>query len=340
VKIIRHSQEREEEIKLWRRWKAAKTRRGREDALCALWRTCRPATLKAVKLLAERLSAKKNKHITVPVWFLMHGMTEEDAHIEAFPAVFEAAKRFDTNRGAKLSTYAHPFILGRIYRTAKRNDALNLSQYEVTKHGIPQGAGTWKKSDGGRISLPGGSGVTDQEDRTDMRLRYLVELPPDDGGFGKVSSLARFLDALDVDALVQLRNWLLENQQRAVELYGRNRLHFLYFFVKFRAWCGQLPPDVRHANLFPDKPKDELPLQGVAIRTDGKKWDLDNPIRAELREQSGKRKRQIARELDMSWSTYKDLRKRTEKQGFSLAHFTSEELDAIARGNQGRSPES
>ena len=101
----------------------------------------------------------------------------------------------------------------------------------------------------------------------------------------------------------------------------------------------QLPQDVRHADLFAGKPKDGLPMQGVAIRTDGKSWDLDAPIRAKFLEQQGKRKRQTAELLGIPWSTYKDMRKRMDKHSFSLEHFTPHDLEAIARGNQGRKPE-
>lgn len=102
----------------------------------------------------------------------------------------------------------------------------------------------------------------------------------------------------------------------------------------------RLPPNALRTDPFADKPKDGLtPLQGVAIRADGKTWDLDLPIRAEVLDldKQGKRKRQTARQLGMKWSTYRDLRQRMEKQDFSLDRFTTEELDAIARGNQGRS---
>jgi hypothetical protein len=68
--------------------------------------------------------------------------------------------------------------------------------------------------------------------------------------------------------------------------------------------------------------------------------ELDAPIRAALLEQQGKRKRRTAELLGMPWSTYKDLRKRMDKQSFSLECFTPHDLEAIARGNQGRKPNS
>jgi len=66
-----------------------------------------PATVAALRRLAERLSAKRNEYITVPAWLSMHGLSFDDAHAEAFPAVLQAAKGFKPEQGTKFSTYAH-----------------------------------------------------------------------------------------------------------------------------------------------------------------------------------------------------------------------------------------
>jgi hypothetical protein len=145
----------------------------------------------------------------------MHGMTFEDVHAEAFPAVLEAAKRFDHRRSNKFSTYAYPFILGRIYRAVKRNDALNHSQYELDERTLPQGAGTWKMAGRQRISIPGGSKTPVW---TFDRWR-LLELNPRNNGRDKYSDQGKFLRSLGVDTLNEIREWLEENKERAIAVW-------------------------------------------------------------------------------------------------------------------------
>jgi hypothetical protein len=99
MQSIQPDREREEELRLYLEWKTAKTGRRQEAALFGLWQACRLATKAVVKRLAERLGSKKNKHITVPAWLRMHGLTLDEAHAEAFPAVYQAAKRFKPKKG-------------------------------------------------------------------------------------------------------------------------------------------------------------------------------------------------------------------------------------------------
>jgi hypothetical protein len=254
----------------------------------------------------------------------------------------EAGKTFDPKRAKgnnRFTTYIRNSIVGKLYSTASVRDSLNQAHTgfdESTFDEHTQTTLAWKKSGEGRQSIPAGFSAIAQEECTDVLLRRLVELPTNDGGFGKINSLAAYLRTLSADTLGQLRDWFEENQQHAVELYGRNRLHYLYLLVKFGVWSKQLPPNVRRAGLFADKSDDSLPLQGVAIRTDGKAWDLTKPIHAVILEQQGKGQRQIAKLLDMRWSTYKDMRRRMKERGLSLSKFTPDDLDATARGEQGK----
>jgi len=279
----------------------------------------------------------------------MHRITNEDAQQLTVLAVMEAGEKFDPDRAEgnnRFTTYVYSFIIGKLYAAASAQDAMNhLDSSDLDESACPerayvQGTATWKKVGGKRQPVPGGFEVPNQEERTDVRLRFLFGLDTTDGGFGKVHSLGAFLNSLDTEALVRLRDWLDENQERATQLYGHHRWHTVRFLVSCSAWVERLPQDVRYADAFVHKPKDGLPMQGVAIRTDGKKWNLDAPIRAALLEQQGKRKRRTAELLGMPWSTYKDLRKRMDKQSFSLERFTPHDLEAIARGNQGRKPNS
>jgi hypothetical protein len=336
MRSVQRQRECEEELKLFREWKTAKAKRKQDAALFELWQRCRPATAKALKHLAAKLSAKRKEHITVSLWLHMHGMDYDDAHAEVFPAILEAAKRFDPRRGNKFSTYAYPFILGRIYRAINSNDALKHSQYEANEHVLSQGEGTWKRANGKRVPIVGGSETPGWK----YDMWRCLELDPHNGGAGQYSDRGKFLRSLSIGELNRIRDWLEANKERTIEAYSLGRWSGLSFAVGFEAWAKQLPPDVRHADSFKDKLKDGLPLQGVAIRSDGKKWDLDTPIRAMLLEQQGKPKRRIAELLGTPWSTYKDLRKRMDEQGFSAERFTPDDLEAIARGNQGRKPES
>jgi hypothetical protein len=78
-----------------------------------------------------------------------------------------------------------------------------------------------------------------------------------------------------------------------------------------------------------------MPIRGVAIRTDGKKWDLDRPVRAEILRQAGLSGRRIAEDhLDMPESSYREEKKRSEEREFSLRKFTPYDLDFIVRGEK------
>ena len=97
---------------------------------------------------------------------------------------------------------------------------------------------------------------------------------------------------------------------------------------------GPLPPNM---NLLPDS-KDGLPIQVAAIRTDGEKWDLNIPIRAELLRQLPHyfSERDYAKCLGMSRRAYRRLRNAIEEEGFALNRFTADALDRIVRGKKRR----
>jgi hypothetical protein len=342
VESSQRDREREEELALFREWKTAKSKRRREAALLKLCERSEAALGNALKHLATKYSDRQDENIAPHEWLKIHGMTRAEVSQIVVLAVVEAGRTFDPERAKgnnRFTTYTRNFIVGKLSSTASVRDPLNHAHAgfnESTFDEYIQTTLAWKKSSEGRQSIPAGFSAIDQEECADDLLRYLVELPTNDGGFGKVNSLAQCLRTLSVDVLGQLRDWLEENQQHAVELYGRNRLHYLYLLVRFEVWSKQLPPNVRHANLFADKRGDALPLRGVAIRTDGKAWDLTNPIHAMILEQQGKGQRQIAKLLAMPWSTYKDMRRRMKERGLSLSEFTPDDLDATARGEQGK----
>ena len=108
------------------------------------------------------------------------------------------------------------------------------------------------------------------------------------------------------------------------------------FTVGIQLWSKQMPEEVRQTAVFSDKPKDGLPLHAVAVRTDGKKWDLSTFIRAEILRRRGLSGRAIAEHLNIPESSLRDMKKRADKLGFSLDKFTPYDMDAIRRGIEKR----
>ena len=82
--------------------------------------------------------------------------------------------------------------------------------------------------------------------------------------------------------------------------------------------------------------EDGLPIQLTAIRADGKKWDLNLPIRAELLRQLPRyfSERDYAKLLGVSRRAYRRLRDTIEQEGFTLKRFTPDVLDRIVRGKK------
>lgn len=167
----------------------------------------------------------------------------------------------------------------------------------------------------------------------------LLELNPHNGGPGKYSDRGVLLDSLDADTLTQIRTWLEENKERAVATYGFGRWLGLRAHVGLGALAKQMPPELRRKDHCAHKAKYGSPLQGVAIRTDGKIWDLDLPIHAELLRGEGLSGREIAKRLGKAESSLRDIQSRTKNLRFSLSKFTTHDLEAIVRGGKrGRPP--
>jgi hypothetical protein len=164
----------------------------------------------------------------------------------------------------------------------------------------------------------------------------LFSLDAQNGGWGRLSDRGEVLSCLDARTLTRLRDWLEENRDRVIERYGYYTWLDLRTEVGLDAWLSQLPPDME---LLPDT-KDGLPLQGVAVRTDGKKWDLNIPIRAELLRQLPRRfsERNYAKLLGISRKAYWRLRDAIKQEGFTLDKLTLDVLDRIVRGKK-RGPE-
>lgn len=267
--------------------------------------------------MAGKLGEAAGRRITVPEWGLLHGLDKDEIRYTVFPAVGKAAKGYDPAQGASFQTYAYAFILGELRSSIVTGDALNNSGelVETEEH----------------VELVGH--VPD--------MWSLFELNPHNGGSGKYSDRGALLDSLDADILTQIRTWLEENKERGVAVYGFDRWLNLRADVWFEAAAKQMPPEVRDTDYFANKAKDGSPLQGVAIRTDGKTWDLDLPIRDELLRREGLSGRAIADRLGIAESSLREIRARAKKLGFSLRKFTAHDLDAIMLGGKrGRPPKS
>lgn len=87
--------------------------------------------------------------------------------------------------------------------------------------------------------------------------------------------------------------------------------------------------------LVPDT-KDGLPFQIRAVRTDGKTWDLNIPIRAELLRLLPRHfgERGYAKLLGMSRKAYRRLRAAAKREELSLDAFTAEDLYRIVYGKK------
>jgi hypothetical protein len=306
----------EKALRAWWRWCQTKRQRDRDAAIFELWFLCEPEIWHAVGELAEKLGEATERHITIPKWRLLHGLEEDDVRYTAFPAVAKAAKGYDPHAGASFQTYAYSFILGELRSSIATGDALNIS---------------------GELTEFAESEETAEEQ---LDMWSLFELDQHNGGLGKYSDRGAILRSLDADTLEATKTWLERNGDRAIEHYGYNRWRFLLFNVNAELWYKRMPEDVRRFDPFADRPKYGLPLQGVAIRTDGKTWDLDLVIRAEILRRQGLSGRAIAERLGRPESSLRKIQKRAKELGFSLSSFTPHELDAIACGKKRGRPNS
>jgi hypothetical protein len=161
----------------------------------------------------------------------------------------------------------------------------------------------------------------------------LFALNPDNGGWKKkLSDRGEVLMRLDTHTLTNLRDWLEENRDRAVEDYGYYTWLDLRTTVGLVALLAQLPPNMQ---LLSDT-KDGLPIQVAAVRTDGKRWDLNVPIRAALLRRLPRyfSERDYAKLLGISRKAYRRLRDAIKQEGFTLEKFTPDVLDRIVRGKK------
>jgi hypothetical protein len=160
----------------------------------------------------------------------------------------------------------------------------------------------------------------------------LFTLNPDNGGWGEYSDRGEVLMRLDAHTLTKLRDWLEENRDRAVELHGYHAWLRLRTEVGLLALLAPLPPKMQ---LSPDK-KDGLPLEIGAVRTNGKTWDLNIPIRAELLRRAPRyfSERDYGKLLGMSRRAYRRLRDAINEESFTLDKFTPDVLDRIVRGEK------
>jgi hypothetical protein len=307
---------RQEALSAWRRWRGARHWRERDKVAVELWQLCENVIWAAAAEIAAKFGG--HRHVTVPEWRLRNSLSEEDIRYAAFPAVMKAAKGFDPDKGAAFQTYAYKFILGEIRRLVAKEDALvHATQTVLFGPECTQDVPQDEQSVG--------------EEPRDMW--YLLELDSHNGGPGQKSDLGRCLDPVKPLELRQLQKWLEENRERAIEHYGYGRWGFLHFYTGFTAIVSEMPPEVQHQNLF-DGVSSVGPLQGVTIRSDGKKWDQMLPVQADMLLRAGLKKSAVAKQLELSWSTFRDMKKRMDALGFDSSKFTPDQADAAVRGEK------
>jgi hypothetical protein len=310
-----------ETVAVWQRWRRARHRRERDNAALKLWQLCENEIWGAAKVLASKFGG--DEHITVPVWRLRNGLSEDDVRYAAFPAVMKAAKGFDPGKGAAFQTYAFKFILGELRSLVAVEDVLFSTTESVL----------FESGDGHDIA------EDEQPTQSEPRdMWYLLEVDSENGGPGQRSDLGNCLTDAHHTELRQLQGWLEENRERAIEKYGYGKWDFLHFYAGWAAMVDEMPPEHRHRNLF-EGMLSVGPLQGVTIRADGKKWDQMLPVQADILLRAGVKKSVIAKELGQRWSTFKDMKKRMEDVGLDSSRFTPDQADAAVRGKpRGRPP--
>jgi hypothetical protein len=149
---------------------------------------------------------------------------------------------------------------------------------------------------------------------------------------GQNSDLGEVLEPLDSKTLYMVSDWLDTDREQLTHDYGHNRWLHLRTQVRLNAWLKQLPPGM---SLSPDS-HDGLPIQVAAIRTDGKKWNLNIPVRAELLRMVRRyfSERDYAELLGISRRAYRRLRDAIKEEGFTLDRFSPDVLDRIVRGKK------
>jgi hypothetical protein len=308
---------RQDDLEAWQRWRGAKRRRERDEAAVELWQLCKNEIRAAEKKLARKFYGSWD--VDVSEWRSRNGLSEDDIRFAAFPAVMKAAKGFDPDDGrAAFQTYAYKFILGELHSLVATEGVLFSTTESIL------------------FDSEDLQNATEDEEPAKNEPRdmwYLLELDSNNGGPHQKSDLGRCLSAMRAPELRQIQAWLEENRERAIEHYGIGRYGFVHFSAGWRASVDETPPKLRHQNVF-EGISSVGPLQAVTIRADGKKWDQLLPVQADILLRAGLKKSAVAEQLDLPWSTFKDLLKRMENLGFDSSKFTADEADAAIRGRR------
>ncbi len=176
--------------------------------------------------------------------------------------------------------------------------------------------------------LAGGAKVP----KFEATLWDLFDLDSHNGEIGKGSDRGEVLDRLPPKTLCKIRCWLEDNSERVIKDHGRPKWIGLRADVWAIGFLKQLPPDEQ---LLPNNQGDGLSLQGVAVRTDGKKWDLMLPVRAALLERQRRffSERNKAKILGITRRQLRGLLERMDRYAHALgAKTNSDVLEKIVRG--------
>jgi hypothetical protein len=220
-------------------------------------------------------------------------------------------------------------------RTTRRGDICEKCEEELAGGYGSLSAERWKDEVAEAIEAHYAKKIASQHSGK-ASLWDLFALNPHNGEEGKFSDRGEVLRRLDAHTLTKLGDWLDENRDRAVEDHGYYAWLDLRKHVGSAAFVDQLPADLQP----PTDTEDGLPLQVWAVRTDGKKWDLNLPIRAELLRLTRRyfSERDYAKLLRVGRHFYRNMRARMDQEGFTLYKITADSLDRMVRGRK-RGPE-
>jgi hypothetical protein len=124
-------------LQAWQRWHAAKTQVERSQHTTRLWHLCAPVIFAALRDLAEELSERLKRHVSVHDWLQRHNMEEADAFSAAWLGVERATKNFNPNNRTKFQTYAYDYI-----KRAIRDQTRGAWSWDSNESGIEGGRET------------------------------------------------------------------------------------------------------------------------------------------------------------------------------------------------------